>query len=198
MKRRLGPASPKLIKIYGLLTFLSFSLALILLNHNLFGTSSAASEIDAAGTVCVYTISAHVLRCTSEQGRHTAPVVVGPEGVTSGHASCRDNPQCEGRKYKKMGPIEPGTYRMNRDTRAGGIERFRLEPIPPPPGWRVWLPGWIPGSLRGGFMMGIGQFVSHGCIQILDTDDKAIAQYQKMMQLLQAQPNAIHEMVVVP
>jgi hypothetical protein len=194
---RLALASSKSLKIYALLTLLTFSLAVILLNHNMFGTSSAATEFDGAGTACAYTISAHVLSCTSKAGPSTAPVIIGPEGVTSGHGICRDNPQCEGRKYKRMGPIEPGKYRMHLDTRAGGIERVRLEPVPAPPGWRVWLPGWIPGSLRGGFLMGLGKFVSHGCIQVLQTDAEATAQYNRVYRLLEARPNAIHELVVV-
>jgi hypothetical protein len=186
------------IKVYGLLAFLTFCLAVVLLNHNLFTTASAASEIDPAGTLCVYSISGHVLECRPNGSLLAAPVIVGPENVTSGTGVCRDNPQCVGRKYKGMGPIEPGKYRMNRDTREEGAERFRLEPIPPPPGWRVWLPGWMPGALRGGFLLGLGRVVSHGCIQVEKEDAKAGAQYKEMLRLLEAHLNARHELVVVP
>jgi len=124
------------------------------------------------------------------------PIIVGPESVFSGAGGCRDNAQCMGRKFKKMGPIEPGKYRMNRDTRVGGEGRLRLEPIPPHPGWRVWLPGWMPGSLRGGFLLGIGG-LSHGCIVVIKEDSKASAQYRRMLQLLEEQPIASNELVVV-
>jgi len=186
------------IKVCGLLTLLSFSLSLILLNHNMLASSSAASEIDPAGTGCLYRISAHVLQCMSDGSRQSVPIIVGPENVTSGRGRCRDNPECVGRKYKYMGPIEPGKYRMNRDTRVGGAERFRLEPMPPRPGWRVRLPSWMPGSLRGGFLLGLGNLVSHGCIMVQKEDSKASAQYKKMLQLLEAQPTASNELVVVP
>jgi hypothetical protein len=186
------------IKACGLLTFLSFSLSLILLNHNMLASSSTVSEIDPAGNECLYSISAHVLQCTSNRSRQTEPIMVGPENVTSGTGACRDNPQCVGRKYKKMGPIEPGKYRVNRDTRVGGAERFRLEPIPPVAGWRVRLPSWMPGSLRGGFLLGVGDLITHGCIMVLKEDRKASAQYEKLQQLLEAQPTASSELVVVP
>jgi hypothetical protein len=198
MGHRASRACSNSIKVCGLLTLLSFSLSLILLNHNMLASYSTGSEIDPAGTKCLYSISAHVLRCTSNGSRQTEPIMVGPENVTSGTGACRDNPQCVGRKYKKMGPIEPGKYKINRDPRVGGAERFRLEPIPPLPGWRVRLPSWMPGSLRGGFLLGIGDLVTHGCIMVLEEDSKASAQYKKLQQELEAQPTASNELVVVP
>jgi hypothetical protein len=186
------------VKTYGLLTFFNFSLSFILLNHNTFRGYFIRTETDRVGVGCLYRISAHVLQCASNGSLEAEPVIVGPENVTSGNGICRDNPQCVGRNYGWMGPIEPGKYRMNRDTRVGGAERFRLEPIPPRPGWRVRLPGWMPGALRGGFLLGIGDYISHGCIQVVKGDSKATAQYKKLEQLLEAQPIARNELVVVP
>jgi hypothetical protein len=186
------------VRMYGLLTFLSSSLSLIFLNHTVLTSYTTATETDPAGSQCLYSISDHVLQCTSNRSRQMGRVIVGPENVTSGNGNCRDNPQCVGRKYKWMGPIEPGKYRMNRDTRGGHAERFRLEPIPPRPGWRLWLPSWMPGSLRGGFLLGLGDLVSHGCIQVLKEDGKTSAQYRKMLELLEPQPTASNELVVVP
>jgi hypothetical protein len=197
MGHRAGRACSNSVKFCGFLTLLSFSLSLILLNHIMLRSSPTSREIDPTGTECLYSISAHVLQCASNRSPQAVPIIVGPENVTSGAGGCTNNPQCVGRKYKKMGPVEPGKYRMNRDTRAGGAERVRLEPIPPHPGWRVWLPGWVPGSLRGGFLLGVGN-LTHGCIVVLKGDSKASAQYQKMLELLQEQPTATHELVVVP
>jgi hypothetical protein len=114
------------------------------------------------------------------------PIIVGPESVASGEDTCKDNPQCTGREYKRKGPIEPGEYKMNPDPRPGHTARFELEPIPPNPGWRVRLPSWMPGSLRGGFLLGLGHD-THGCITVQKDDPTAKAQYEKMRQFLQAQ-----------
>lgn len=185
------------IKLYGLLSLVSFSVALILLNRNMLASSPIQSETGPLAAECVYSISSHVLQCRSTSSSQTGPITVGPQSVTSGSGDCRDNPQCVGRKYKKLGPVEPGKYKMNPDTHVGGAERVRLEPIPPRAGWRVWLPSWMPGSLRGGFLMGIGTS-THGCIVVLKEDDKASAQYKRMLQLLDGQPSGINELVVIP
>jgi hypothetical protein len=189
--------NPKSAKLFGVLSLLTFSLAVILLNHNQFASYFAAREVEAPGFNCSYSVSGHLLQCTSPGTEEKTPIVVGPQNVTSGVGSCRDNPGCEGRKYKKMGPIEPGEYKIRLDTREGGEERFRLEPDPPVPGWRVWLPGWMPGSLRGGFLFGMGTLTTHGCIMVLDEDSVAHAQYRKLQQLLLSASTASNKLVVV-
>jgi hypothetical protein len=197
MEHRGGLVSSKPIKICGSLTFFSFLLAVILLNHNMLASYRTQSELKPTGTECVYSISAHVLSCSLNATHQSGPITVGPENVTSGTGVCRDNPECIGRKFKRVGPIEPGKYRINHDTRAGGAERFRLEPVPPVPGWRVWLPGWMPGALRGGFMLGLGDLVTHGCIMVLRQDSKVSAQYKKVQELLAPQSTARNELLVV-
>ena len=137
------------------------------------------------GAECLYTISAHTLKCVNKNSQ-MPPIIVGPESVASGDGTCKDNPQCTGREYKKKGPVEPGEYQMNPDARPGHAGRFELEPIPHNPGWRVRLPGWMPGSLRGGFLLGLGHD-THGCITVLKDDPTAKAQYEKMREFLQAQ-----------
>ncbi len=197
MWHRTSTACPNSVKICASLTFLSFSLSMVLLNHNMLASSLTASDMDPAGTECLYSISLHLLQCTSNSSRQTVPIIVGPENVTSGVGGCRDNPQCVGRKYKWVGPIEPGKYRMSRDTRAEGAERLRLEPIPPRPGWRVRLPSWMPGSLRGGFLLTFGTY-THGCIIVRKEDDKARAQYEKVLQMLEAESHAGNHLLVMP
>ena len=197
MDQRAVPRFPKSAKTFGALSVLTFLLSVILLNHNVFASYFAKKAIDPPGTSCVYSISAHVLQCAAEGTGQKAPILVGPQSVTSGIGSCRDNPECVGRKYKKMGPIEPGEYRIRLDTREGGEEHFRLEPDPPVPGWRVWLPGWMPGALRGGFLFGIGSLTTHGCIMVLEDDSTASGQYRKLQQVLLARSTASNKLVVV-
>jgi hypothetical protein len=149
----------------------------------------------AGGAECLYSISAHTIECVSGVNRGMPPIIVGPENVASGDGTCQDNPQCTGRKYMKKGPIEPGDYKMNRDIRPGHPGRFVLEPVPANPGWRLRLPGWMPGSLRGGFLLGLGS-ATHGCITVLKEDPTARAQYGKMLQLLQAEQGSNYLRVV--
>jgi hypothetical protein len=197
MAHRAVAGYSKSAKTFGVLSLLTFSLSMILLNHNQFASYFATREIDPPGTNCFYSISAHVLQCTSEGTGQKTPIVVGPQNVTSGIGSCRDNPGCVGRKYRQMGPIEPGEYRIRLDTREGGEDRFRLEPVPPVPGWRVWLPAWMPGALRGGFLLGIGSLTTHGCIMVLEADSTASAQYRKLQHSLLARSTASNKLVVV-
>jgi len=143
----------------------------------------------AEGARCLYSISAHRLECSSSVNHQMPPVIVGPENVASGDGTCKDNPQCTGRKFMLKGPIEPGEYKMNPDPRPGHAGRFELEPIPPNPGWRLRLPSWMPGSLRGGFLLGLGS-ATHGCITVQKEDPTARAQYGKMLKLLEAEPSS--------
>jgi len=150
-------------------------------------SAATDSMVDTTeGAECLYRISAHTLKCVSSMNSQMPPIIVGPQNVASGDGACKDNPQCTGREYKKKGPIEPGEYQMNPDPRPGHTGRFELEPIPANPGWRVRLPSWMPGSLRGGFLLGLGEY-THGCITVLKEDPTAKAQYEKMRQFLQAQ-----------
>jgi len=93
-----------------------------------------------------------------------------------------------GRNYKKLGPIEPGNYRINRDTRVGGEERFRLKPS-----FRVGCQE----SLRSSFLMEIGDSRPHGCIQILKGRAKTHTEFKKLQQVLEAWPNATNKLLVV-
>ncbi|PYK92349.1 MAG: hypothetical protein DME36_13825 [Verrucomicrobia bacterium] len=156
-----------------------------LLTRSLASHSVAAYDT-ARGAECLYSISAHTLECSSSVNHQMPPIIVGPENIASGYGTCQDNPQCTGRKYMRRGPVEPGEYKMKRDARPGHPGRFVLEPIPAKPGWRLRLPSWMPGSLRGGFLLGLGSF-THGCITVLKEDPTASAQYGKMLQLLEAE-----------
>ena len=156
---------------------------------------SVAAYDTARGAECLYSISAHTLECSSSVNHQMPPIIVGPENVASGDGTCQDNPQCTGRKYMRKGPIEPGEYKMNPDARPGHPGRFVLEPIPANPGWRLRLPSWMPGSLRGGFLLGLGS-ATHGCITVLKEDPTARAQYGKMLQLLETEQGSNYLRVV--
>lgn len=116
-------------------------------------------------------------------------ITVGPTDVSSGDnekGQCKDNPECTGPKYKDHGPIDPGRYKMNPDPRPGNEGQYRLEPVPPIPWYREILPGWVPGSKRGGFRLHLGSR-THGCINVLYDDPVARAQYLAMQQLLSSE-----------
>jgi RHS repeat-associated protein len=131
---------------------------------------------------CVYSISTHTLVCTSDYSPSVGPtqqVVVGPDNVSSGNGKCKDNPKCADRLF--TGPIKPGDYKMNPDTRPGQTDRYRLEPQPTIPGWKVTL-----GLERGGFELHPGHRTL-GCINVLKDDPNAMQQYQRLRQLLDSQ-----------
>ena len=80
---------------------------------------------------CEYSISQHTLVCTSNYSPPVGPtyyVTVGPNNVSSGNGECKDNPKCADKQF--TGPIKPGNYKMNPDTRQGQTDRCRLEPNP--------------------------------------------------------------------
>ena len=136
---------------------------------------------------CVYSISQHTLACTSNFAPPVGPrwtVQVGPEGVHSGDPGpCRDNPQCV--NNWGSGPIQPGRYKMNPDTRPEHHDwgMYRLEPTPY---------HWWHGPLerlhlaRGGFMLHIGS-ITHGCINADKTDPLAVGAFHSMQQLLDSE-----------
>jgi len=140
---------------------------------------------------CWYSISRHTLSCASNvasaPGGQRKVVTVGPTDVSSGDnnggTQCKDNPACTGRKFKGHGPIDPGEYKMNPDPRPGNQGQYRLEPVPKIDWYRELLPGWIPGSQRGGFRLHLGSR-THGCINALYDDTATRDQYKAMQQLL--------------
>jgi len=145
--------------------------------------NNPASFTDPLGLAkCVYSISTHTLVCTSNYSPPVGPtqqVVVGPDNVSSGNGKCKDNPKCGDKLF--TGPIKPGDYKMNPDTRPGQTDRYRLEPQPTIPGWKVIL-----GLERGGFELHPGHRTL-GCINVLKDDPSAMQQYHQLQQLLDSQ-----------
>jgi RHS repeat-associated protein len=115
---------------------------------------------------CVYSVSQHKLTCTSNVIPSVGPtqvVTVGPAGVHSGDpGECRDNPKCVNKWGS--GPITPGRYRMNADTRPehAGRNIYRLEPWPHRTGQGKLETLHL---IRGGFELHIGS-ITHGCINV--------------------------------
>ncbi len=88
---------------------------------------------DSAGLArCRYSISKHTVSCTSNAGGKTT--TVGPDDVWSGLGQCTNNNSKQCIEMTDLGPVPPGNYRMNRDTRAGHEGFWRLEPTPKIPG----------------------------------------------------------------
>lgn len=126
---------------------------------------------------CSYSISSHTLVCYPNDPNFVGPPLsLGPDGVFSGVGECRNNPDCV--DYRRDGPIPPGDYNMNPDTRPGRENHWRLEPNPPIPGWkcRIW---WE----RCGFKLHPGSF-SLGCITTSKSNDEAMRQYNRIHDLL--------------
>jgi RHS repeat-associated protein len=139
-----------------------------------------ANEVDPSGLAeCFYRISTHTLRCVSGKNHSLPPIIVGPRGVSSGVGACQDEPRCKSVPY--LGPVQPGEYRMNRDLRAGHEGFYRLEPVPPIPGYLVRSH-----ARRGGFGLHPGRRTL-GCINVLKDDPKAMQQYKQMLNLLEAE-----------
>jgi RHS repeat-associated protein len=139
-----------------------------------------ANEVDPSGLAeCLYRISSHTLQCVSRTNIKSPPIVVGPESVSSGSGPCKDEPACI--PLRGIGPIVPGEYRMNRDSRPGHEGIYRLEPIPKIPWWQYYS-----GLKRGGFELHPGTRTV-GCINVLKTDPRALAQYDRLRKLLEAE-----------
>jgi hypothetical protein len=137
-----------------------------------------STYIDALGLAeCVYWISTHTLKCSSRKNLKAAPVSLGPNGVFSGVGPCKDKPACA--NSPDLGPIQPGEYRMNRDSRPGHEQWYRLEPIPQRSGWAVTMH-----VERGGFALHPGGR-SLGCITADKNNPQAMAQLNALLQLLQ-------------
>ncbi|HWZ44719.1 MAG TPA: RHS repeat-associated core domain-containing protein [Candidatus Saccharimonadales bacterium] len=163
--------------------------------------NSPTNAVDPSGLAqCVYSVAMHTLVCGPNANGIPAligpnlpgAVLVGPGGLHSGAKDCQDQDKCTNTKDK--GPIEPGNYKMNLDTRvekrpdgtiwdhaAGG--QYRLEPWP----HHFWdgffyNRGWI----RGGFELHVGS-ITFGCINADKTNPGVVAQYQNMRALLQTE-----------
>ena len=144
--------------------------------------------VDPSGLAsCTYRISSHTLRCVPNGGG--AALRVGPSGVFSGVGECRDLPECSGRR--KVGPIPPGNYRINRDDRVGHEAFWRLEPVPRVPGWKCAI-----GLARCGFLLHPGT-VSWGCITVDRHDQSAMELYNELHGLLTREDGA-NKLRVVP
>jgi RHS repeat-associated protein len=159
-------------------------------NFYRYVSNNTLNEVDPFGLAdCFYRISTHMLRCVSRKNRGAPPVIVGPTNVSSGNGACKDNPKCADKLF--TGPIKPGGYKMNPDTRKGQTDRYRLEPDPPIPGWKVDL-----GLERGGFELHPGHRTL-GCINVLKDDPNAMNQYQQLQQLLDSETGSNY-LVVAP
>jgi RHS repeat-associated protein len=94
---------------------------------------------------CTYSISEHRMICVSNDG--SKETVVGPEGLWSGMGKCTNNSSNSCVASQERGPIPPGQYRMNKDTRPehAGRNFWRLEPMPKVPGWKWdFRSEWVP------------------------------------------------------
>jgi RHS repeat-associated protein len=152
------------------------------------------TAVDPSGMAeCYYSVQGHVMLCWSNKGGK--PLQLGPNGVSSGadkgEQKCKDNPACE--NAKDLGPITPGRYKMNLDTRDtseqpgghnhGAAGQYRLEPWP----HHFW-DGWLfrHGYTRGGFELHKGT-ITFGCINADKNNPDAVNQYNQLQQLLQSE-----------
>lgn len=110
---------------------------------------------------CSYSIVGHALSCYSNDRKRRAST----RNVFSGRDGCRDTPSEKCIEDRDDGPVPPGDYKINPDTRSGHDMWRRLEPDPPVPGWmyRARLK-------RAGFALHLGT-VSLGCITMRDRKD---------------------------
>ena len=127
---------------------------------------------------CLYEITNHTLSCVSTANAANQ-VIVDASSTSSGYGQCANNTACESRSF--TGPIPPGKYQMNKDDRAGHSLWYRLEPVPSVPGWKCRL-----GIQRCGFALHLGH-LSLGCINVNQNDSAAAGQYQRLLQMLDAE-----------
>jgi RHS repeat-associated protein len=159
------------------------------INFYAYVKNNVPNTFDPLGLAqCFYRISTHTLTCISNKD-HTNKATLGPNGVFSGVGPCRNKPSCS--NDNDLGPISPGEYKMNSDSRPGHQFFYRLEPVPPIPGWKVDL-----GLARGGFELHPGTF-SLGCITADKNDPQTMQQYQQLFQLLQSE-NGNNWLLVAP
>jgi RHS repeat-associated protein len=136
---------------------------------------------------CQYSISTHTLDCVSNAGGDVN--TVGPSDIFSGRGMCANNNNCY--EQSGIGPIVPGNYNMNQDTRPGHEGFWRLEPNPKIPAWKYYM-----GLARNGFELHPGGR-SAGCITVNKKSAKAMDQYNKVNSLLQ-QENGSNQLTVGP
>jgi len=157
-------------------------------NFYSYVSNNSVNEIDPFGLAeCWYQISTHVLKCKSRNNLQAPPIVLGPDNVSSGNGKCKDNPTCASKLF--TGPIPPGEYKMNPDTRKGQTDRYRLEPMPAIPGILVRL-----GLARGGFELHPGHRTL-GCINALKDDPNTMNQYHQLQQLLDSETGSNYLLV---
>jgi uncharacterized protein RhaS with RHS repeats len=151
--------------------------------------SAPATFVDPMGLAkCVYSIHKHIMECTSNDGSETHKV--GPGGVWSGQSRCQDNPNKECYETENAGPVPPGQYKMNHDTRPNHEKRWRLEPQPTTPGWKCRL-----GIVRCGFMFHPGRN-SLGCITV-DIEDRDLMERYDVLHNLLLQEDGSNTLKVV-
>lgn len=149
-------------------------------NFYAYVRNNVTTTFDPLGLAqCFYRISTHTLSCVSNKD-HSNQAKLGPNGVFSGNEGpCRNNPSCS--KDSGNGPIPPGEYHMNHDTRQGQDLFFRLEPEPKVPWWEYYL-----GLERSGFELHPGS-ISLGCITTDKNNPRAMEQYYKLFDLLMSE-----------
>jgi len=150
-------------------------------NFYAYVENNPINSVDAFGLAqCLYEIGKHTLTCvsTSDPGHQ---VVIGGDMAHSGAWFCKDKQKCENAPF--LGPIPRGKYRMNKDLRPEHPTWYRLESIPPVRWWEYYT-----GLRRSGFAMHLGT-LSEGCINVDKTNPAAAAQYQQLLQMLDAEQN---------
>ena len=132
---------------------------------------------------CNYSISQHIVECTSDDGSQSAQA--GPGGVFSGNAECENNPSCS--SIKDRGPTPPGTYDMVSSEKYGGS-------------WWLKQGFWTRQFCKLGF--GRCEFFFHegtisaGCITVNKNNQDARNQFKKIQDLLRTETN--NTMTVTP
>ena len=118
---------------------------------------------------CRYSVSEHTLSCASNTTFDPTFVgppdlrKLGPDDTFSGVGECRNNPSQDCADSSLVGPIPPGSYNMNLDSRQCCANHWRLEPDPPVRWWEYYS-----GMRRNGFKLHPGTR-SLGCITVLPT-----------------------------
>ncbi len=178
------------------------------LNLYSFVGDDPTNKIDPLGLAqCTYSVSMHTMVCQPNADSFQPAIIgpngpgavqLGPNGVASGGSTqgptpCTNNNNCQNQRFE--GPVVPGNYRMNYDTRPvhRGMNVYRLEPWP-----HQWYDGTLYrlGLTRGGFELHLGT-ISLGCINADKRNPTAAQQYEQVNQLLQLE-NGFNYLTVIP